>query len=319
MPTISIVFCCALLASHTILAYSPATPSFPQGPFSRSLFLTSPPMQGSDVYILQRIIPRALDVLPVPPQVPTSGTFDNATALAVAAFQRLYFHPPTGNLDPTTAKVLLQECSDDGYKEDYAPARAYGAQYRYKVVVPVYRNRSIETTGSLFDKNGTLLLNFTAHAHGHDPNSSNPWPDYDSYGDGLSLFASDGNTPTGLMEFDLNTPEDDPKLYGPYPINRVVSGLRGIAEIVLAQSPASTHFIRSGILLHTGEWPGWVAPMRMPNSAGCIHSWPQSIDAIQQILQNRLGVVAHQNTNGAVAYPYTPQGLLSVYQVDSKK
>jgi len=116
MLTISIVFCCALLASRTILAYSLATPSFPQGPFGRSLLLTSPPLQGSDVYILQRIIPRALDVLPVPPQVPTSGTFDNATALAVAAFQRLYFLPPTGNLDPTTAKVLLQECSDDGYK-----------------------------------------------------------------------------------------------------------------------------------------------------------------------------------------------------------
>ena len=47
-------------------------------------------MQGSDVYILQRIIPRALDVLPVPPQVPTSGTFDNATALAVAAFRYRY-------------------------------------------------------------------------------------------------------------------------------------------------------------------------------------------------------------------------------------
>lgn len=29
------------------------------------------------------------------------------------------------------------------------------------------------------------------------------------------------------MSFDLNSPEDDPKSFGPYPVNRAVQGLRG--------------------------------------------------------------------------------------------
>jgi len=39
------------------------------------------------------------------------------------------------------------------------------------------------------------------------------------------MFSSDGNTPTGLMEFDLNTPEPEPKLFGPYNVNRAVRGM----------------------------------------------------------------------------------------------
>ena len=30
----------------------------------------------------------------------------------------------------------------------------------------------------------------------------------------------------GLTEFDLNSPEDEPKLFGPYPVNRAVQGLK---------------------------------------------------------------------------------------------
>ena len=34
---------------------------------------------------------------------------------------------------------------------------------------------------------------------------------------------------TGLVEIDLNSPEPDPTLYGPWPVNRFVRGLDGNA------------------------------------------------------------------------------------------
>ena len=43
----------------------------------------------------------------------------------------------------------------------------------------------------------------------------------------ISQFCGDGSTPTGLSTFDLNSPEDDWSDYGPYPVNRVVQGLKG--------------------------------------------------------------------------------------------
>jgi hypothetical protein len=121
------------------------------------------------------------------------------------------------------------------------------------------------------------------------------------------MFAADGNTVTGLMEADLNSPEDDPKAFGPYPVNRAVQGLQGNAAWLVPT-------IRNGILLHTGEWPGWAPPAPMPNSEGCIHSWPDSINRIQETLVV-LGVEVRPNTDGKLPYPYKPQGLLSVFVV----
>lgn len=43
----------------------------------------------------------------------------------------------------------------------------------------------------------------------------------------LNELSDSGATPTGLSEFDLNSPEDDPASYGPYPVNRFVHGLQG--------------------------------------------------------------------------------------------
>ena len=54
----------------------------------------------------------------------------------------------------------------------------------------------------------------------------------------------------GLTEFDLNSPEPEPQLYGPYPINRAVQGIEGNAAFLIP-------LIRDGILMHTGEWPDW--------------------------------------------------------------
>jgi hypothetical protein len=64
----------------------------------------------------------------------------------------------------------------------------------------------------------------------------------------LNELASDGETPTGLAEFDLNSPEDDPVDYGPYPINRMV----------LVSRAASRHpylfASRCRVLLATSRW-----------------------------------------------------------------
>ncbi len=115
----------------------------------------------------------------------------------------------------------------------------------------------------------------------------------------MNMFSGDGNTPTGLMEFDLNSPEDDPKSFGPYPVNRAVQGLRGNARALVPD-------VRNGILLHTGEWPGWQPPQLMPNSAGCLHAWPDSINTIWQKLV-ALGVKVRPNTDGKLPYPYKCQ------------
>ncbi len=46
-----------------------------------------------------------------------------------------------------------------------------------------------------------------------------------------------------------------------------------------------------------------------------MHVWPENIKAIADILQS-IGVVAHQNTNGKLPYPYKCQGILSVELID---
>ena len=53
---------------------------------------------------------------------------------------------------------------------------------------------------------------------------------------------------------DLNSPEpaSSEAFYGPYPVNRVVAGLRGNMGLLLSTNASEA--IRSGILLHTGEW-----------------------------------------------------------------
>jgi hypothetical protein len=209
---------------------------------------------------------------------------------------------------PNTAQAVVSHLSSDGYVDDGRPANALG--YMYKVVVPVHKNRSIETNATLYAGNGTAVFTFRVRAHGHDVGHTNPWPDFNNVDPGLNMFSPDGNTPTGLIEFDLNSPEPIPKLYGSYPVNRAVRGLQGNAAWLIPN-------IRDGILLHTGEWPGWSPPADMPNSAGCIHSWPANIERVWHTLVN-MGVVVHPNTGGKLPYPYKPQGLLSVYEVSDQ-
>ena len=124
------------------------------------------------------------------------------------------------------------------------------------------------------------------------------------------MFSTLGATPTGLTAIDLNSPEDEPRLYGPYPVLRFVTGLEGNAAFLVPSA-------RNGILLHTGNWSaaaGWAPPAPMPNSEGCVHTWPDHLRAMWRALVDR-GVAVRPNTNGRLPYPYRPQGLAAVYRV----
>lgn len=55
------------------------------------------------------------------------------------------------------------------------------------------------------------------------------------------------------MLIDLNSPEEETELFGPYPINRIVQGIAGNAQFLIGP-------VRDGILMHTGEWPNWSPP-----------------------------------------------------------
>ena len=157
-----------------------------------------------------------------------------------------------------------------------------------------------------------LALPAHSLATGHDATGPNPWPTFNSAGDGLNQFTSDGNTITGLFEGDLNSPEDEPKFYGPYPVNRVVKGLAGNGAWLVPS-------LRYGILIHTGEWAqysSWHPPLPMPNSDGCVHTYPANVAALWQALVHTCGVQVRDNPGGAQPYPYKPQGLIEVYNVD---
>lgn len=173
------------------------------------------------------------------------------------------------------------------------------APYKYKIYIPVYRNRSIESNAYLYSSNLTLMLTFKVRTHGQNIDGS-----VDD-NNALNEFCPNGVTPTGLTAIDLNAPEDDPKDFGVWPVNRAVIGLMGNAGITIPN-------VRNGILLHTGEWDGWKPPMTMPNSHGCIHAWPTAIESLWHVLADDLGVGIRPNTFGKLPYPYTCQGLLSV-------
>jgi len=263
-------------------------------PFYRPLTVTNPPLSGSDVYILQNFLTRN----PLFLNLQLTGQFDAATSAALAKFQSInsIVTSSPGDLDLNTANQLLEICSDDGYVDNGTVPPGF----KYKVFVPVYRNRSIETTATLFDSNNNVLLKFTVRTHGQNVNTT---------GEAQNQFCNNGYTPTGLMTFDLNSPEPDPVSFGPYPINRAVQGIAGNAFIVISQ-------IRDGILLHTGEWPDWNPSLPMPNSHGCIHAHPTDIDAVQTILTTQLGVGIRDNMYTAVPYLHQPQGILSIQLMD---
>mmetsp|Transcript_30081 Transcript_30081/g.68106 ORF Transcript_30081/g.68106 Transcript_30081/m.68106 type:complete len:295 (+) Transcript_30081:44-928(+) len=274
-------------------------------PFSRTL---EEGMTGSDVCILNAFVQRSLGQ--PAPVTPDSGScsFDSDLKAAVTSFQTKHSLSVDGIVGPKSAQAAVDCCALDGYKDSGASAGSLG--YKYKVHISVLTNRSSERQGTLYDADNNAIFSFTARLHGRrSDGSETAWPDFGVNDAGLIEFASSGNTITGLTEMDLNSPEGVPKLYGPYNVNRAVKGLEGNSKLMLPH-------IRDGILIHTGEWPGWSEGQAMPNSNGCIHVWPSTCKRIADELA-KLGVEARPNTGGGKDYPYKPQGLLSVDHVDS--
>lgn len=277
-------------------------------PFTRELYVSSPMMTGNDVLIAQTLLNRATSTSP---KLSTDGVYGSASAKATSQFQALNGLKSTGTVDDTTAQKMMDQLSADGYKDSGFSAASMG--YLYKLHIPVHNNRSIETTATLFDADNNVIMKFTARTHGHrNDGSSAPWPDFGDGDYGLTEYASSGNTVTGLIEVDLNTPEPDPNLYGPWPVNRFVRGLDGNAKLLMPN-------IRDGILLHTGNWSTasqpWDESMPMPDSSGCVHGHPSDIQRVYLELEKR-GVVANTNTFSGKNYPYKPQGIAVVELVD---
>jgi hypothetical protein len=256
------------MARHLILAAHLLDLTFAwPDPFSRELRVAVPPLAGPDVDILQNLLLRAGNCSGHHDGVFT-GAFDGDTARAVACFQQRTGGVPSGGspgvVGNATAWRVLQVLSLDGYRDDGRSAAALGG-YAYKLLIPVHVNRSVETVATLLDAHNTVLLTFPVRTHGHDvgedgqPVMGIPWPDFSDDGCpnatkrqgcvGLNEFSRYGGTPTGLVELDLNAPEGEPSLYGPYPVNRFVQGKAGNAGFLVPS-------LRNGILVHTGEPEG---------------------------------------------------------------
>jgi hypothetical protein len=260
-------------------------------PWTRELTLTSPYMTGNDVIIAQNLIIRDTAVS----AFEANGIYDEVSAKATTQFQSAHDLDATGVFDDATAELLLELHSADGVKDSGFTAASMG--YLYKIVIPVYENRSIEAAATLYDADNRIIMTFPARTHGHHDDTSNS-ADY-----GLNQFTSNGNTITGLVELDLNSPEPDPQSFGPWPVNRIVRGLEGNSKFMLP-------YIRDGQLIHTGMWrdQGWTPDQPMPNSAGCVHSHPEHIERIYKELV-KLGVTINENPFSGKEYPFKPQGI----------
>lgn len=217
-----ITFLVALCVAIFALAQAAMPP-----PFTRELYVTSPVMTGNDVLIAQTLLQRDSAVSK---SFTANGKYDDASAAATSAFQSAHALKATGKLDDQSAQLLLDLHSDDNYSDTGFTAASMG--YKYKVYIPVHNNRSVETMATLYDANNKVLLNFRVRTHGHrGDGTTQAWPDYGDGDVGLNQFTSSGNTVTGLVEIDLNSPEPDPNVYGPWPVNRIVRGLDGNAKL----------------------------------------------------------------------------------------
>eukprot|EP01084_Bolivina_argentea_P312658 541313_1 len=288
-------------------------------PFIRELKVINPVMQGYDVLIATTLMSRC----PCwPSNIKPSLEYTSAVASAVAKFQTDVSVASNGIFGANTANETLFLYSYDGYVDDKVKASDYDALY--KIFIPVHNDsaRDIELMGQLLDADNQLLFTFKTRTHGSNNPPTNAWPKYNN-SVGLNEFTSNGNTPTGLSYLDLNSPEpaEYAKNFGIYPVHRVVKGIvyrNRTTNMGLLLQPDTTN-IRSGILLHTGQWPDWNEGDQMPNSDGCIHISPQALQTINDIVTKQLGVVVNNNTFSGKDYPYKPQGIISIQQIRISK
>jgi hypothetical protein len=280
-------------------------------PFSRVLRPQQPPLTGPDVYVLQNLLRNAQ------PELQITSAFDQATSAALCHFQSVAApDAPCGVLEESTAAAVLSSTLvRDHYRWD---GRPLPAPYRYLIHIRTWANRSRESNATLYDAKLLPLLRFPARLHGVPAGEGADDDRCYSNDAGRNMFSPNGDTPTGLSELDLNSPEDNATVYGPWPINRVVRGVKGNAAWLLTGRTDGSN-VRSGILVHTGAWNetcAWAPPHPMPNSFGCVHVWPENIRSIFELLTQQLRVDIRPNTNGLLPYPYEPQGLISIEQLD---
>lgn len=275
-------------------------------PFKRTLKLTDPATEGKDVVILQNLLRRYPGI-----NLTANGEFDKSTEDALRYFQKsVDLTPVDGVLNPSSGEKIIKLLMHDQYKDD----GTIPDWCKYKLHVPIHRDRNIETTATLYAGNGDVLYKFTIRTRGGTGTEGNE----------LNQLTTNGNTPTGLSTFDLNSkePEKLVKSFGPYPVLRVVKGIKGNSAIgkdnytgIDGRDTFLSNY-RTGILLHTGQWDGWHEGEPMPNSHGCMHVAPSDQKAIVDILISKTGAIVNENPFGKLPYPYKSQGIISIEEID---
>jgi len=277
-------------------------------PFRRILNITSPLMQGKDIVILQNLLRRHKKIS----SLAATGIFDHDTEKALKIFQRSEgISQQNGQLDPETGKKVIELLMHDGYRDN----GVVPDDCKFKLHVPLHRDRTKETTATLYKcgNGGKVLHRFTIRSRGGTKN-----------GQALNQLTSNGDTPTGLCTFDLNSrePKKLVKSFGPYPVLRVVKGIEGNAAIgkdAAEGTDGRDTFLsnyRFGILLHTGIWDGWDPSKPMPNSLGCMHAHPNDQKTIVDLLVNKTAAIVNKNPFGKRPYPYKTQGYISIEEID---
>lgn len=297
-PSANVSFILLALVQPLVSRPMSGDENFPQ-PFTRKLGVQDPLLQGDDVTILQNLLLRSKYVTSV---IATDGVYGEQTATAVKDFQRGNTLKSTGIFDTSTANLVLRQLLYDGYENQQGPLPT---GYKFKIHIPVHKNRTIETMAVLMDANLKIRHTFIARSHGSINSAGQP----------RNQLTTNGNTPTGLITCDLNSPEPNHKAFGPYPVIRAVKGLKGNSAIGKNENNTFLSDYRDGILIHTGEWANWDPSKSMPNSNGCVHIHPKDMETIDDILKNELGVIVNENPFGKTPYPYKPQGLLSIDEV----
>eukprot|EP00698_Gefionella_okellyi_P012148 TRINITY_DN3247_c0_g2_i1.p1 TRINITY_DN3247_c0_g2~~TRINITY_DN3247_c0_g2_i1.p1 ORF type:complete len:185 (-),score=25.29 TRINITY_DN3247_c0_g2_i1:1031-1585(-) len=134
-------------------------------PFTRSLQLEKPAMNGSDVAIMQTLLSRSKPCA----TLQATWEFDVETAVAVQVFQELHNLPGTAIFDEQTAELLLELHQYDGYKDN----GTVPAGFLYKLYVPVYRDRNTQSSATLYAANNSVVFQFTVRCHGQNDAEGN--------------------------------------------------------------------------------------------------------------------------------------------------
>jgi len=286
----------------------------PALPFKRHLKLQSPALHGKDVVILQNLLRRHDSISSA---LPATGIFDATTQTAVKTFQEAEFlTQQEGILCPETGKKVIELLMHDGYRD----SGVVPTDCKFYLHIPIHRDRNIETMATLYKCDstvtgmGTVLFTFKVRTRGGTMN-----------GQALNQLTSNGDTPSGLSTLDLNSkePEKWVKSFGPYPVLRVVKGIKGNAAIGKDNSTgvdgkdAFLSDYRFGILLHTGIWDDWNTGLPMPNSYGCMHAHPQDQKKLVELLEKETGAIVNENPFGTKPYPFKTQGYISIEEIDN--